>query len=1031
MYQHLDFLVVRAAVNPAVDAVERWPDLVGPAALPESWRLWLRQVMQNRAFETALEQASPVLARRVREIRDGRQVPEAGVRRAVLSVMRYLLRASGRATPFGLFAGVAPACVADHASVRAGAAHRAVARVEAGWLCAVVDRLEADPAVRARLDVVANNLVFERDGHLVLEHRAGEGTDGAPTRVQVRAHAPVRAAMGISCRSVRLSDLAARLASEFAPVPADVVDRLLADLVAQRFLLTNLRPPMTATDPLHQVVDVLQATLDGAPVTAEAARVAERLNRIVDGLRNHDSASSWAVARSSRERLGQDMAEVHPSAEPALRVDLRMDWALAVPRSVAAEAAAAAGVLVRLARRSTLSSGWDAWHGRFLERYGPCALVPVLDAVDPEIGLGYPAGYAGSPAPPVGVTFTDRDAKLFALAQNAALRREREIVLDDRMISDLTVVDQDARVQPTTELTLRVHAARTRSLDEGAFTLAVVGVSRRAGTTTGRFLDLFDAQDGARMRALYAGLPTASRDALSVQISAPARYTNTDTVGRAPQVMAHRLSLGEYDDSEGGGSLSLDDIVVTADVHRIYLLSLSRRQLVEPVALNAVEPVRRAHPLARFLAEAPAALSVPCAPFDWGVAARLPFLPALRHGRTVLSPARWLLGAADLPGSAAGWTEWDRALASWREQVNLPSAVYLGDGDQRIGLDLSEPAHRVLLRSHLERSGAALLRAAPGTDAAGWVGGHAHEIVVPLAAVAAPAASPGWLSRAQVVGRDHGHLPGCDARFSVKLYAGLGCQDDILTRHLPHLVDELNEQATGEARWWFLRYHDPDDHLRLRLAVTADGVAPTADRIGAWTQRLRRAGLISRAQWDTYFPETSRFGGTAAMDAAEAYFAADSAAALAQLAASREKSGPDRRALTAASVVDIVTGLIGDTAEATRWLISHTRTESSAPARTLYQQAVALANPADPRALAAQPGGERVLSCWAHRREALAAYRHVLQETRAEAPSALLPDLLHLHHVRMAGVSLAGERACLHLARAAALSWTARTRNPS
>ncbi|ABD11407.1 hypothetical protein ThrDRAFT_04286 [Frankia casuarinae] len=1031
MYQHLDSLVVRAAVNPPVDVAERWPDLVGPAATPESWRLWLREVMQNRAFEMALEQASPVLARRVREIRDGRQVPQAGVRRAVLSVMRYRLRASGRATPFGLFAGVAPVRVADHASVRAGVAHRAVARVEAGWLCAVVDRLEADPVVRARLDVVANNLVFERDGHLVLEHRAAGGTDGVPTRVQVRAHAPVRAAMGIGRRSVRFSDLAARLASEFAPVPADVVDRLLADLVAQRFLLTNLRPPMTASDPLRHVVGVLQTTLNGGPVTVEAAWVAERLNGIVDGLRSHDSASSWTVARSSRERLGEDMAEVHPSAEPALRVDLRMDWALAVPRAVAVEAAAAAGVLVRLARRSTLSSGWDAWHGRFLERYGPCALVPVFDAVDPEIGLGYPAGYAGSPAP-AGVTFTDRDAKLLALAQNAALRREREIVLDDRMISDLTVVDQDAHVQPTTELTLRVHATSTRSLDDGAFTLAVVGVSRRAGTTTGRLLDLFDAKDSARMRALYAGLPTASRDALSVQISAPARYTNTDTVGRAPQIMAHRLSLGEYDDSEDGDSLPLDDIVVTADVHRIYLLSLSRRQLVEPVALNAVEPVRRAHPLARFLAEAPAALSVPCAPFDWGVAAQLPFLPALRHGRTVLSPARWLLGTADLPGSAAGWTEWDRALASWREQVNLPSAVYLGDGDQRIGLDLSEPAHRVLLRSHLDRSGAALLRAAPDTDAAGWVSGHAHEIVVPLAAVAAPAATPGWFSRAQVVGRDHGHLPGCDARFSVKIYAGLGCQDDILTRHLPHLVHELNgQQAAGEARWWFLRYHDPDDHLRLRLAVTADGVAPTADRIGAWTQRLRRAGLISRAQWDTYFPETSRFGGTAAMDAAEAYFAADSAAALAQLAASREKSGPDRRALTAASMLAIVTGLIGDTAEATSWLISHTRTEPSAPARALYQQTVALANPADPRALAAQPGGEHVLSCWAHRREALTAYRHVLQETRAEAPTSLLPDLLHLHHVRMAGVSLAGERACLHLARAAALSWTARTRNPS
>jgi hypothetical protein len=38
---------------------------------------------------------------------------------------------------------------------------------------------------------------------------------------------------------------------------------------------------------------------------------------------------------------------------------------------------------------------------------------------------------------------------------------------------------------------------------------------------------------------------------------------------------------------------------------------------------------------------------------------------------------------------------------------------------------------------------------------------------------------------------------------------------------------------------------------------------------------------------------------------------------------------------------------------------------------------------------------------------------------------------LHLHHVRMAGVSLDTERLCTRLARAAALSWTARTRGES
>ncbi len=1032
MYQHLDSLVVRAATGRPVSLEGgRWPGLVGQAANPDSWHRWLRRTMRNAEFAAALDLASPVLARRVREICEGRQMSESAARRVVLATMRYHLRAAGRATPFGLFAGVAPARVADLSSVRMGAAHRAVARVEAGWLTAVIERLEADPAIRPQLSVTTNNLVFERDGFLVLEHRPSGSAADPPAHVQVRTTRPIRAAMGMAAHPIRLGGLAARLAAEFAPVPASVVDALLADLVAQRLLITNLRPAMTVSDPLAHLVGVLAPMVAaGHAAEAEVVTTVARLREIADGLRMHDSAPRGDIAGRLRARLAGAMADVCPTSEPALAVDLRMDWELAVPRSVAAEAATAAGVLVRLAPRPTLSPGWDNWHGRFLERYGPHALVPVLDAVSADIGLGYPAGYLGAPAP-AGLALTERDVKLLTLAQKATLHREREILLDETMIEDLVVIGSDARVQPTTELTVRIHAASTRAMREGDFTLAIVGVSRTAGATTGRFLDLFNGEARTRMTAQYASLPPANGGALAVQISAPTRYPHSDNVARVPQVMAHLLPLGEYHDGgiEGGGRITLDDLAVTADAHRIYLLSLSRRQIVEPVVLHAVEPVRYAHPLVRFLAEVTSAMSVPCAPFDWGAAARLPFLPALRYGRTILFPARWLLTAADLPGPAASWEEWDRALAGWREQVMLPPAIYLGEGDQRIGLDLSEPAHGALLRAQLDRAGTAVLRAAPETDAAGWLDGHTHEIVIPLIAAAAPMTTAPWPEKAQVVDRDHGYLPGCDSRFSIKIYARHDGQTRVLTRHLPQLADEL-ETVTAQPRWWFLRYHDPEEHLRLRLAVPADAAAPTAAQISTWTQQLRRTGLISHVQWDTYFPETARFGGTAAMDVAEAYFAADSAAALAQLTAA-EKGGPDLRALTAASMLDITIGLIDDATAGMAWLIEHTRTAPAAPARALYQQTLALANPTDQRDLIAQSGGRAVVSSWARRRDALATYRRVLHDTGTPAPTVLLPDLLHLHHARMAGPSQTGERACLHLARAAALSWTARAKKES
>lgn len=324
--------------------------------------------MRTPGFETALELASPVLADRVHQMCDGRKLPEPAARRVVQSVLRYVLRASGRATPFGLFAGMAPARIAELPDFRAGAAHLVAARVDAGWLAAVIDRLEADPALRPRLTAVASDLAFERDGYLVLEHRPSPAV-GAPAHVRVRGTQPTLAAMNLARSPIRLSDLAAKLADAFPGVPAPLVDRLLADLVAQHYFVTNLRAPMTVTDPLDYLIRELQAA-----AAREIPGVADTLSGLpetADTLRRLQDMTSLNDIRRHRARLTAATTRLQVKPEPRIAVDLRVDMDVVVPHAVAAEAARAARVLAHLAPQPGLSPGWAAWHLRFLERYGP------------------------------------------------------------------------------------------------------------------------------------------------------------------------------------------------------------------------------------------------------------------------------------------------------------------------------------------------------------------------------------------------------------------------------------------------------------------------------------------------------------------------------------------------------------------------------------------------------------------------------------------------------------------------------------
>ncbi|WP_068693527.1 lantibiotic dehydratase [Thermobifida halotolerans] len=224
-----------------------WPDLTDDTEEHlASWVDWLRQVWASDRFAAGVEVASPDLARRVHEVCEGRRVRRREVRRAVLSLARYLLRTESRATPFGLFSGVAPARFGSAPAVRFGEEHRAVARVDSAWLDGVVTRLEAIPELSRRLLVVRNNLAFVRDGRLVVGcHQQSGAVRGAePVEVSVRYTEAVHTVFQAVQTPVRLGDLADKLASDFPERPDSVINGMLAGLVAQRLLVTSVRPPM-------------------------------------------------------------------------------------------------------------------------------------------------------------------------------------------------------------------------------------------------------------------------------------------------------------------------------------------------------------------------------------------------------------------------------------------------------------------------------------------------------------------------------------------------------------------------------------------------------------------------------------------------------------------------------------------------------------------------------------------------------------------------------------------------------------------
>ena len=78
-------------------------------------------------------------------------------------------------------------------------------------------------------------------------------------------------------------------------------------------------------------------------------------------------------------------------------------------------------------------------------------------------------------------------------------------------------------------------------------------------------------------------------------------------------------------------------------------------------------------------------------------------------------------------------------------------------------------------------------------------------------------------------------------------------------------------------RWFFIRYADPEPHLRLRFhAKEAEHIQAALAHSLSWSMQLARSGQIQRYMLDTYEREVERYGGLAAIDLLEQVFMVDS-----------------------------------------------------------------------------------------------------------------------------------------------------------
>jgi thiopeptide-type bacteriocin biosynthesis protein len=895
--------------------------------------------------------------------RPGPQPEVTKIRRAATALMRYLLRAQARPTPFGLFAGVAPLALAAPTTVSWSGPHQEIAQPSSAWLAAYI----AGVAVEASKTVVAAQTIRVEGDRAVLAHAPHSDDPRKAAAVSVRHSPTVDLVLNHARRPIALAKLRLLLTDAFPGTTLGAADALLNELVRHRILIGSALPPVWHPRPLSRLAE-------HTPGLQSAIRTLER--------HNHPAATGV-----ERERLRAELHE-HLSTQssvvrPSVAVDTRLSVTASVHPRVALEAARAAGIAANLSPHPTGLPAWADYHQRCLETYGQGAVVDLLTLTAPA-GLGFPASFVTSRLPQPGSgTDAGRVKSLVAAASAAAVRGLPELDLDSAEWKHL-IARTPARVPTHIEVRAHLLAASCAAVDAGDYRLWITGLSKGVGTLIGRFAHLEGMPDACVDRHL----PTLTEGALPVQILAPPMADGAAHVARSVVVASRVLVIDGHPPDPLTDVQVIDprEVAVHIDADHLRLLHTLTGAVLEPFLASALDTRHYTHPLARFLAELPRARTALYPNHDpWPEAtADCVFLPRLRTGRTILTPARWRLARTDWP------------TARIRSHLCLPRNVVLVQGERGLSLDLDQQAHRSLLESHLRRHGSATLTEAPEAEGLAWCGGHAHELVLPVGSTAIPAPAP--ISSAAPV-RPAPSAFKSRGWSSYHLYTDPSVFGAVLA-HLP----ELRARLDGPTRAWFVRYSDHDGpHIRLRLHNHGGPGALNAV-MATWCHDLSKAGLLHTVATHLYRPEYHRYGHGRTMEIAETVFVHDSDCVLAQLAITGPPSQVD--ALAALSLLRIAEAMGADPGWLTTYL---SRSAEPVDRDALTRAHRLLAHPTElPSTLA---------STWKSRDEALIGYRH-----QHGQPLRVLPSLLHMHHNRLHGPDRGDERRVFALARSLVLT---------
>lgn len=628
----------------------------------------------------------------------------------------------------------------------------------------------------------------------------------------------------------------------------------IGELIAEGLLVSELSPNMSGRKYFDRLVDIAQSAQPGN----DFAKQISAHKQAVDRLQN-DKGMVPDVALAFESQLYQQYQSRFKSMfyvgfERPVRSSLDTRY-----QSLISDGLNCLAIISEESSPQALMKFKNKFRTRFEDQE-----IPLLQAIDREAGIGYEGSESNFVTSelldgvqldmkPDSLNFNWTPIHEFFLSRFLRVKDDESITIADGDLEKF-VKQPELKAPPSFSVVFRTLGDRVWIEQAGGCTAtALLG---RFTLFNERFLN--EAKQIAEVEAgLNPGVIFAEVSCFNDEHAA--------NINSNAGIWTFEIPIGVYSALRPENIIGLSDIMVSVVDNNIVLRSKKLNKIIIPRLSSAYNYSRSELSVFRFLCD----MQYQGLKYNFNLDLKkllpgLGYYPRVEYKKCILSPATWMLNAEDLLKLTSGNAHEEFAALS--ASIRLKQYFALTEGDNQLFFDSNNPDSVSLFLNVIKNKKTAQLqevffdRTSMITDTKGK-----PFVAQFIASVFSEQQiySSGFLEYIGTLSRKKNkikriYLPG-DEWIYLKIYCHPAISNSILVKNIRMITAHLKKKRFLKS-WFFVRYADPEAHLRIRMRIDPEGMAEALKYLKRQLKTDVEKGSVNNLSLDTYKREIERYG---------------------------------------------------------------------------------------------------------------------------------------------------------------------------